>query len=964
VQTQAADDQQFPPDLEAIAAAILDGTPIDWKQISQDTDPELVQQLRVLADLVTLHKSLSSDSDVTVTETRPPELAAGPQWGPLKLLEVIGEGAFGQVFRAWDTRLDREVALKLMHAQSAASDDAEASIHEGRLLARVRHPNIVTVYGAERIDGRVGIWTEFIRGRTLAYLMKEHGRFSAHEATAIGIDLCRALSAVHAAGLLHRDVKPQNVMREQGGRIVLMDFGAGKERRVTPFDSGTDLAGTPLYTAPELWRGGPATPQSDIYSVGVVLFYLVSGAFPVQGASIAEIQEAHHAGRRRLLRDARPDAPDSFIDVVERALEPDPSRRYESAGAFEAALKRAQHALAPSAWRRRILIIGGVTAAAVIVVALTFAPGPARIGQLLRAGFGSPGGGNAPAVDVTSTSVRQLKLPPFSLMGRPSRDGRFLPYVDFDGQLWIWEIATGQSHQVTKKGDPREWTWGSLMAPDGSRVAYTFVRPDGVYELRVVESDGRWSRVILPGETGPAAEPVPLEWSRDGQQILYRLSRENGSSELALVAPEGGARVTLASFRKGTPKHASISPDGRFVVYDLPASDHAAERDLMIVPSDGSSAPKPLLTGPFNDQLPTWTPHGNGIFFASDRSGQMSGWLLPMSEDKVVGEATFVARNLGRLWPLGLTDTGTYFYGLQVGAAEVYTATIDLTGATPAGASVRISQSVTLGHMGPAWSPDGRSIAYVALKGQTTQDRDSNTLVIQDVASGTARHLDTPALSHVGIVAPRWSPDGRQLLVRGRDITNRAGLYVVDVQTGALAAALPVGNTNRYYWSPDARAIVYLHALTTILSRSIGTERETVLFDAAAHDLLRVISFGPSPDGDGFALSAMKKNQRWALLVYRSSGVLQEIYSPDKTPMVFQGWTPDAQQILFTVVGQQPQRLLRINAAGGEPVDTGLAIHGFTEVNFVSLSPDGTRVAYTAGQPGVEIWMMEKFLPR
>lgn len=962
MQIQAAD-QQFPPDLEAIAAAILDGTPIDWKNISQDTDPELVRQLQVLSDLVTLHRSLSSDSDVTVTQTRPSELAAGSQWGPLRLLEVIGEGAFGQVFRAWDTRLDREVALKLLHAQSGAPDDAEASIQEGRLLARVHHPNIVTVYGAERVDGRVGIWTEFIRGRTLAYLMKEHGRFSAHEASAIGIDLCRALSAVHAAGLLHRDVKPQNVMREQGGRIVLMDFGAGKERRVTPFDAGTDLAGTPLYTAPELWRGDRATPQSDIYSVGVVLFYLVSGAFPVQGTSVAEIQEAHRASRRHLLRDARPEAPDSFIEVIERALEPDPARRYESAGAFEAALKHAQHALEPPAWRRRFLVIAGVAAAALIVVALTFAPGSAVVGRLLRAGMGSPGGGDRPAVDVTSTSVRQLKLPPFSLIGRPSRDGRFLPYVDLSGQLWIWEIATGQSHQVTKKGDPQEWTWGSLMAPDGSRVAYTFVRPDGVYELRVVESDGRWSRVVLPGETGPAAgEPEPLEWSHDGQQILYLLSRENGSSDLALVAPEGGARVVLASFRTGTPKHATISPDGRFVVYDLPASDRAAERDLMIVPSDGSSAPKPLLTGPFNDLLPLWTPDGNGILFASDRSGQMSGWLLPMAEDKVAGEATFVARNLGRIWPLGLTDTGAYFYGLQVGAAEVYTATIDVTGATPPGDPARISQSVTLGHMGPAWSPDGGTIAYVALKGETAQDRDSNALVIQDVVSGKTRHLDTPSLSHVGVVAPQWSPDGRQLLVRGRDNTNREGLYVIDVQTGALAAALPVGSKNRYYWSSDGRSILYMDA-GRIVSHSIATGAKAVLFDAAAHDLTRV-SFGPSPDGDGFALTALKKDQRWALLVYRSSGVLQEIYSPAKAFIVFQGWTPDAQQILFTVAGPLPQRLLRINAGGGEPVDIGISIQGFTEVNFVALSPDGTRVAYTAGEPGVQIWMMEKFLPQ
>src|SRR5262249_7479858 len=153
-------------------------------------------------------------------------------WGPFTLLERVGEGAFGEVFRARDA-LQRDVALKLLRAGRRAGDRTGTTIssrilHEGRIMARVRHTNVVSVYAAEEHQGRVGLSMEFVRGRTLEALLHTHGRFSAREAALTGRELCRALAATHAAGLIHRDVKARNVMREEGGRVVLMDFGAGQ----------------------------------------------------------------------------------------------------------------------------------------------------------------------------------------------------------------------------------------------------------------------------------------------------------------------------------------------------------------------------------------------------------------------------------------------------------------------------------------------------------------------------------------------------------------------------------------------------------------------------------------------------------------------------------------------------------------------------------------------------------------
>src|SRR5262249_13642450 len=160
--------------------------------------------------------------------------------------------------------------------------------------------NVVTVHGADYIDGRVGIWMEFVKGRTLASLLDEHGPLGAREAAIVGADLCRALAAVHGAGLMHGDLKANNVMREQGGRTVLMDFGTGKDLATGPRpQSPSDFAGTPLYVAPEVFEDRPRTKVSDIYSLGVLLYHLVTAAYPVEGSTREEVAEAHHRRDRK-----------------------------------------------------------------------------------------------------------------------------------------------------------------------------------------------------------------------------------------------------------------------------------------------------------------------------------------------------------------------------------------------------------------------------------------------------------------------------------------------------------------------------------------------------------------------------------------------------------------------------------------------------------------------------------------
>ena len=341
------------PRLLSVAEAIADGTRVDWNGLEQSTTRE---QSIVINELRALERFNAVNTDTRA------------EWGPFIITTEIGRGVFGRVYHAVDPNLQLDVALKVIRPLVAGEElDLDHALTEARLLAKVTHPNVVRVYRAERIGNEVGIAMELIKGQTLDELVQQRAPFGASEAMLIGLDLCRALAAVHAAGLLHGDIKARNVMREAGGRTVLMDFGAGRDlqRELQP---GGDFAGTPVYLAPEVFAGRARSKASDIYSLGVLLYYLVSGSYPVDGRTGTEIGRHHSEGTsRRPLRDARPDLPDGFVRVVEQALAEKPQDRYPSAGAFETALARL---LSPPAVSSRILsrMKPALAAAAVLIV--------------------------------------------------------------------------------------------------------------------------------------------------------------------------------------------------------------------------------------------------------------------------------------------------------------------------------------------------------------------------------------------------------------------------------------------------------------------------------------------------------------------------------------------------------------------------------------------------------------------
>ena len=278
------------------------------QDLSRDPEATRAPDPALVAGSANPTSALPGDASAQAATQPLPQLKT---WGNFQLLQILGRGGFGEVYRAWDPVLEREVALKLLLPRGLDPEqEFTAIVAEARTMARVHHPNIVPVYGVDRREGRVGFWSEFVRGQTLNAFIAAQGVIDERSAAQACSVLCDALGAVHAAGLLHRDIKPGNAMRDESGRILLMDFGLSQNLL-----AGSGWSGTPAYMAPELTAGQAATVQSDLYAMGVLLRFIATGTVAPTAA-----------------------LPLRLAAVIKRATQPEPHLRYASAAQMGAEL--------------------------------------------------------------------------------------------------------------------------------------------------------------------------------------------------------------------------------------------------------------------------------------------------------------------------------------------------------------------------------------------------------------------------------------------------------------------------------------------------------------------------------------------------------------------------------------------------------------------------------------------------
>jgi eukaryotic-like serine/threonine-protein kinase len=912
-------------------AGISDRAEPDWDVLEAQAPTEHERQLlRSLRDVARIGHQYSIDAE--------PDARTVPfTWGPLQVLQWIARGAHGEVYRAWDPRLEREVALKLLRTTSAGEREVTA-VAEGRLLARVHHPNVVSVYGADRVDGQAGVWMEFLAGRTLREEVESRGTLPLREAVVCAVEVCSALTAIHDAGLIHRDVKAQNIIRTPNRRTVLMDFGAGADSRTR---RGA-IEGTPVYLAPEVLAGSDASAASEVYAVGVLLFYMLTGRYPAAGASLDEIRRAHASV---LPTDRVSGSPPAVAAILNRTLARRPADRFATAEALGSALD--QLVQAPRQRRR-----SRFAAAAAI---LTFTV----IGCIAVTAHSE-----RPAI--VQSGPRRMMLPNEYDFGVPSRDGQRYPAIDRLGQLGYWEASGGATHVVLPA--PADAALGSpALSPDGSRIAYTVALRDGSHELRITDIARRETRAVILRET--AYEPIIEDWSADNASLLCWFRQKAGALDLALVSIDTGDARPLYTVTGGQPPHAALSPDSRFVITLQPGeqdendwSDFVRTGQLLLVPVDGSP-PRPLLRDAAASAFPSWLPDGHAIFFLRPSTTvkySHDGWIARLDPGMHVEAAGIVEPNIGSVerHSAYLINSAGELQAMQsTRAAEIYVASFD-PGAGRVAAPRRIDPREIGNHVGPAWSPDGGSIAYFStVAAPFSGGVPLKTLTVKDIQTGRIRRLRSP-LAFLGGYTPQWTRDSSAVVVWGRDSNDirRTGYYKVDVLSGETRPFV-IDNVDapaRSQFAPDGRHFLYNDGRTGIVSLDLLTGARRLLLPIGT--LGGVGRFALSPDGSTIAfIAGVADGDRWmsALAILRQQMVTPIVRVSWPESIDLEGWTADSRSVLYARgASGETNPVFAIPPEGGAPRAIGLAVHFLP--NTLAVSPAGEHVAYAEA-----LWRLE-----
>jgi Tol biopolymer transport system component len=548
--------------------------------------------------------------------------------------------------------------------------------------------------------------------------------------------------------------------------------------------------------------------------------------------------------------------------------------------------------------------------------------------------------------------------------GSPSSDGRFLAATDWwTGNVAIRDLATGEMRSVTKTGDVMKSTvfgFHAKFSPDDKQIAYAWYDPkNGLFDLWLVGADGAGVRTLYREEK--AGVIVPPCWTPDGKSIvaIVNMTKGDKSNQIVLVSAERGAVRVLKSSSQGDPTGISASPDGRFLVYDVPQAD--GKRDIFLFPLPDGPETR-LVEHPADDGAPIWQPDGGRVLFMSDRTGSAALWAQKVAGGKAVGLPELVKPDIGRKFvPMGFTRNGALFYGNQTDMTDVYVAAFDLKAGRLLGAPAPISQQMVGTRNLASWSPDGRYLAYLSTRGPGVKP--GNMITIR--ATDTERDVLVDASTIRRLV---WAPDGTAMIFPGLDREWRPGVFRVDIESGVVSTLVHAGPNvviPQAGVTRDGKSLVYLamnvvSGLQPIVVRDLQTGQEKIITEPVPTPTGMALS----PDGLQVAVTtADEASGKQALVVVPvAGGAAREIYKVDKPRSIlrFPVWTPDGTQILCGVSLPDKTEALLVPVSGGDPQKLAYTMNGITDLSF---HPDGKRVAFSAGRPQNELWVMENFLP-
>ncbi|MBZ5582658.1 MAG: serine/threonine-protein kinase [Acidobacteriia bacterium] len=786
-------------------------------------------------------------------------LVAGSQLDSYEILAPLGAGGMGEVYRARDASLKRDVAIKVLPDHWSRDPGRLHRFElEAQATAALNHPNIVSIFHVGQHDGCPYIVTELLQGETLRDRLRR-GRMRPREACDCGIDIARGLAAAHDAGVVHRDLKPENLFLTKDERLKILDFGLAKLTQPEP--AGADgatatlpqhtepghVSGTVGYMAPEQVRGHAADPRSDIFAFGVVLYEMLTGQRAFRKATSAETLSAILNEEPPPLAQSVQDLPPALQRILSRCLEKRPERRFQHASdlgfALEALSDASGAAIAapPRAGARApwIWIAAAVFAVAVAAALFVWWSQPAAVpvveavtqltsdgevkansgrletdGSRIYFGEGTLGSYRIMQVAATGgpTAIIPTRLANFQFTAL-SQDGSYLLGAEGDAfALPFWAVPL-------PSGEPRRL--GSIVSQDADLF------PDGRIlfclgnDINVAEKDGSQPRKLLTVDGLPVEPSV----SPDGERLVFTIwspahrpisideAKADGSGLHVLLRNSAGGRLCCARW----------TPDGRYVVYQ---NRHEARTDLWVLPMQSgllrrSPSPVQLTNGPLSYRSAVSSRDGKRIFAVGieprgelvryDANSRQFLALLPAvpafdpswsANGKWVAYTTYPDHALWRSRSDGTDPLQLTFPPGQVFAPSISPDGMQVAYVNSAGAICLIGRDggsppaiVEKNGAWPHWSPDGSHLVFV----------DRGAIHLLDIRTGGTSLVPGPA----GLLNPQWVGDDR--LVAGTpDFTKLMTFDVRTQQWSDLASFTAPGYVVNWVHTPDYKSVDYI----------------------------------------------------------------------------------------------------------------------------------------------------------
>jgi len=857
-------------------------------------------------------------------------LAAGQRLGPYEILAPLGAGGMGEVWAARDTRLDRQVAIKVLPRALAQDPERRARFErEARAISALTHPHVCALFDVGRADVADGeiayLVMERLQGETLAARL-ERGALSVPETLALGGELAAALAAAHRRGIVHRDLKPANVMLTRSG-AKLLDFGLarqdGAEADASAGDAEASMAteatdalplthagallGTWPYLAPEQIEGRPADARSDVFAFGCVLFEALAGRRAFPGATRGEVTTAILAAEPPDLGAVAPGVPGALASLVRQCLARDPDERWQCADD----LARSLRLIAPGPPRPEPEPGGPATRRR----------GPLAVGLL---GLAAAATSVAFLLGRQPTPPRPLRFsvvpPPGVLVDRPtmgtplavSPDGRRIVLMAAGETLWLWSAEDGQLR-------PLEDAAGGIapfFSPDGRELAF-FAGDD----LRRMPVDGGPSSTIMAAARGSSGT-----WGSDGTILFMRpvgpdaglISVSSGAGEARNLRP-AASLDELRAFPR-------FLPDGRHYLFLAGFGKPLAERRACVAPTD---AGEPECFAACHSQA-EYSASGHVLCV---RAGTLVALPFDARTRKPTGEAVTVARDVRWLGPSGAASFAVSADGTTL-VYEPRPRFSRLTWLDRTGRELGVLGEP--GALGAAQlAPDGRRAA-VDIWQPDQRGRDVWSL---DTGSGLATRL---TFAPIDAGAPTWAPDGTRLAYSNADDgpPDLAVLHLDGSGRSEILLRAPGVQMPRH-WSPDGRLIAYEDRLV-----NRRYQRQLWLFSVADGKTRRVTTAPSSSYHGRFA-----PDGRRIAYVSEESG-RPEVYVADLEASgpprrlshaggLLPRWRGDGREVFFL----QPDGLMMAAPMGDATATPRSLFHleGVTPFFDYDVTPDGQR---------------------